>query len=103
MGSVTLEHRVNVLKAIASVPRLRILEALSDSDLCVSELTGAVGGDISTVSRHLNVLRNAGIVSSSRRGSHVLYHLLTPCVLSFFNCVDNVVRGSGQKDREMSP
>ena len=100
MGSVTLEHRVEVLKAIASVPRLRMLEALSGGDLSVGELTGAVGSDISTVSRHLNVLRNAGIVSSSREGSRVFYHLLTPCILTFFNCVDNVVRGTGHDTEE---
>lgn len=91
----TLEERVKVLKAIASAPRLMMLEALAGKDLSVSELTVVAGSDISTVSRHLSVLRNAGIVSSARCGPLVLVHLRTPCVLQFFSCVEKVL---GERD-----
>jgi DNA-binding transcriptional ArsR family regulator len=87
-----LEDRVKVLKAVASAPRLMMLEALAAGDLSVGELTAVAGSDISTVSRHLSVLRNAGIVSSARSGSQVMYHLRTPCVLQFCNCVEKVLR-----------
>ena len=95
LGSELLERRTGVLKAIASTPRLLILEALHREDLCVGELTVRVGSDISTVSRHLSVLRNAGIVSSSKEGSSVIYHLCTPCVLDFLTCIDKVIKFSG--------
>jgi len=96
MGSAMLERRVSVLKAIASAPRLTILDALYEEDLSVGELTSKVGSDISTVSRHLLILRNAGIVSSSKDGARVLYHLCTPCVLDFFSCIDKVIQASRQ-------
>jgi DNA-binding transcriptional ArsR family regulator len=96
MGTDIQELRVTVLKAIASTPRLKILEALYDEDLSVGELTSRIGSDISTVSRHLSVLRNAGILSSSKDGARVLYHLCTPCVLEFFSCIDKVIRASRQ-------
>jgi DNA-binding transcriptional ArsR family regulator len=102
-----LENRVTVLKAIASAPRLMMLEALVAGDLSVGELTAVAGSDISTVSRHLSVLRNAGIVSSARYGSQVLYHLQTPCVLQFCSCVEKVLSerecGSGKRPVHAGP
>lgn len=96
----TLAERVKVLKAIASVPRLAMLEALDAGDLSVGELAAVAGSDISTVSRHLSVLRDAGIVSSERSGSLVICHLVTPCVLEFCRCVEVRVRGgaAGEPD-----
>jgi DNA-binding transcriptional ArsR family regulator len=89
-----VERRSLVLKAIASTPRLLILEALRRRDISVGELTSIVGSDISTVSRHLSVLRNAGVVTSSKDGSMVIYHLCTPCVLDFLTCIDKVFQAS---------
>ena len=94
LTSDLLERRTSVLKAIASAPRLTILDALCSGDLSVGELTTKVGNDISTVSRHLLVLKNAGIVSSSKDGPSVIYHLCTPCILDFLSCVDNVIHNS---------
>jgi ArsR family transcriptional regulator len=75
-----------ILKALGSEPRLRIIERLAVGPQCVCQLTELLGVDQSTVSRHLGVLRSAGIVEGTRRGQHVDYRLLTPCVLSFLEC-----------------
>lgn len=50
-----------------------------------------------TVSRHLALLRNAGIVVDEKRGSQVFYRLRVPCVLNFFKCLEAVQRA----DRNM--
>jgi ArsR family transcriptional regulator len=50
-----------------------------------------VGADISTVSRHLSLLKNAGIVDDDKRGTQVFYSLKVPCVLNFFTCVESVL------------
>ena len=56
------------------------------------ELTELVGMDISTVSRHLSVLRNAGIIDDEKRGQKVFYSLKMRCVSGFFACVENALR-----------
>ncbi|MBD3366864.1 MAG: metalloregulator ArsR/SmtB family transcription factor [Candidatus Eisenbacteria bacterium] len=90
-----------VLKALASEPRLRIVERLSRGPECVCELTELLGSDQSTVSRHLGVLRSVGIVAGRREGQHVYYRLLTPCVLSFLGCAALVEReGASSPDDE---
>ena len=57
-----------------------------------------IGDDISTVSRHLAVLKNAGIVADEKRGVQVFYSLKVPCAVEFFSCVEfvlNAVAGEG--------
>ena len=91
-----LEERAGVMKAMAHPSRLYLVEQLSDGERCVCELTDGVGADISTVSRHLGLLRSAGIVESERRGQKVFYRLRTPCVLNFFDCIENVLNESDE-------
>ena len=50
-----------------------------------------IGTDMSTVSRHLAVLKNAGIIEDHKRGSQVYYKLRVNCVLDFFECVESVM------------
>ena len=86
-----LDRRAEVISALAHASRLIIVEELEAGDRSVGALTDAVGSDMSTVSRHLSVLRSAGIVSSSRDGNRIIYHLQTPCITSFFDCVQRVI------------
>lgn len=86
-----LDRRAEVISALAHASRLIIVEELKEGDRSVGELTDAVGSDMSTVSRHLSVLRGVGIVSSARDGNRIIYHLQTPCITSFFSCVQRVI------------
>jgi len=94
-----LKLRAGILKAMAHPTRLFVVEKLVDGPRCVCELTEMVGADISTVSRHLALLRNAGIVEDERRGNQVFYSLRVPCVLNFFGCVESVLR---ERERALS-
>ena len=87
------EKRARVLKALAHPTRLYIVDVLADGERCVHELTEMVGADMSTVSKHLSVLRSVGIVGDDKRGSEVYYSLRMGCVLGFFDCVEAVLRG----------
>jgi len=88
------EARAKIMKAMAHPSRLFILEELSKGERCVCELTEMIGADTSTVSKHLSILKNAGIVDTDKRGTQVYYRLVTPCVLNFFGCVETVLRGN---------
>ena len=85
-----LKAQARVLKALAHPTRLLLVEELARKPRCVCELRDAAGLDISTVSKHLALLRNAGIVEDEKQGLKVFYSLRTPCVLNFFKCVESV-------------
>lgn len=85
-------ERARVIKALAHPSRLLIVDELSRGERCVCELTELVGHDISTVSKHLSLLRQSGIVVDEKRGLQVYYRLKTPCVLNFFACIESVIR-----------
>lgn len=79
-----------VFKALAHPGRLLMLDELSRGERCVCELAALVGSEMPTVSRHLSLLKNAGIVDDEKRGTQVFYKLMTPCVMNFFHCVTSV-------------
>lgn len=84
--------RSDILKALAHPVRVLIVNALTDSDRCVCELNALANIDQSNISRHLAVLKRAGIIADRRDGMRVFYHLQTPCILKAFECALEVVR-----------
>ncbi|HNO80306.1 MAG TPA: metalloregulator ArsR/SmtB family transcription factor [Phycisphaerae bacterium] len=86
------EARAKVAKALAHPSRLLMLDALAEKELCVCDLTDLVGADQSTVSKHLAVLKNAGIVADRRDGVMIFYRLKVGCLSGFWKCVEGVLR-----------
>ncbi len=91
------EARARIIKALAHPTRLFLVDELSRGERCVCELTKMVGADMSTVSKHLAVLKAAGIVADEKRGSQVFYAIRCPCVLKFFECVETVLKTSARE------
>lgn len=89
-SNAKLREHAEIFKAMAHPSRLRIIEALATGKHCVNELTELVGSDMSTVSRHLAQLRNAGLVRDEKIGLQVFYELRCKCVLKFLECVENI-------------
>ncbi len=89
--------RARIIKAMAHPTRLLIVDQLAQREHCVCELRDLVGDDISTVSRHLSILKNAGIIEDEKRGTQVYYSLRVPCVLNFFGCVENVLKQNAKE------
>ena len=85
------EARARIAKALAHPSRLLILEALEEKERCVCELTELVGADQSTVSKHLAVLRNAGLVEDRREGTMSFYRIRVCCLAGFWQCVEGVL------------
>ncbi len=97
-----LEHRTKIIKALAHPARLLVVQTLAEGEHCVCELTELIGYDMSTVSKHLTLLRNAGIIEDEKRANKVFYKLKTPCVLNFLNCVERVLEESRQETVSMN-
>jgi ArsR family transcriptional regulator len=85
--------KAQVAKALAHESRLMIIDALQERDMCVSELTELVGSDQSTVSKHLSVLKNAGIVIDHKeRSNKVYYQLKVPSIQNFSMWAMHIIR-----------
>ena len=96
-----LDARATVLKAMAHPTRLYLIEELSREERSVCDLTAQIGVDVSTVSKHLSVLRQAGIVSDDKRGNQVFYRLRVPCIMNYFDCVESVLESRSQEYAEL--
>ena len=76
IASDELLHRIaEVLKAMADPTRLKILHSLHHGERCVSDILNVVGGSQANVSKHLSVLRRAGLVDCRRDGLNVFYRI----------------------------
>ena len=79
ISSEDAERLANALKVLAEPGRLRLLSlihAQPDGEACVCHLTGPVGLSQPTVSHHLKVLHDAGLVAREQRGSWVYYSVV---------------------------
>jgi len=95
-----LDAQARVIKALAHPTRLFLVEALCRQERCVCELAEAVGSDMSTVSKHLALLREAGIVADEKRGKKVFYSLRTGCARDFSSCAAAVVEETSRRRLE---
>ena len=95
------EARSKIIKSLAHPSRLFIVDELSRGRRCVNDLAGLVEADISTVSKHLSILRDAGVVRDEKEGARVYYSLRVPCVLNFFSCVETVMAENAREQAEL--
>lgn len=86
------ESQALIMKALSHPTRLFFVDVLARGERCVCELTDMVGADMSTVSKHLSVMKNAGIVTTEKRGASIYYSLKMKCVCNFFTCVNEVLK-----------
>ena len=93
------EARAQIIKAMGHPTRLFIVDELSKGERCVCELRDMIGADISTVSKHLSVLKQAGIVEDEKRGLQVWYNLRVTCILKFIGCVEDVLKANVKQAR----
>lgn len=85
------EARARIARALAHPSRLIMLEALEGRELCVCELTELVGVDQSTVSKHLAVLKQAGLVEDRKEGVMAYYRVRVCCLKGFWECIETVL------------
>ena len=85
------EAQVKIIKAIGHPTRLFMIEKLSQKECSVCELRDMIGDDLSTISKHLTVLKNAGLLSHDKRGSKVFYKVSIACVSKILTCTCNIL------------
>jgi len=85
------ELQAEVLKALAHPIRLAIVQFLSHEEKCVCHIVDYVGTSQSNISKHLALMKQAGILSDRKEGLSVYYRLNMPCALTFFQCVRDIM------------
>ncbi len=89
--------QARILKALAHPARLAMVDELACGERCVWELTDLVGSDISTISKHLSILRASGLIESEKRGTSVYYRLRCPCITQLLGCVEATMKEDVRK------
>lgn len=92
--------RAKVIKALAHPTRLFLVSQLAKKQQCVWDLTDQVGHDISTISKHLAILKSAGIVEDEKRGLQVCYKIRMACAGDFLECIDRLIQKAKKKLRK---
>jgi ArsR family transcriptional regulator, lead/cadmium/zinc/bismuth-responsive transcriptional repressor len=96
----TVDGLAEIFRVLGDPTRVRILDALSRSELCVGDLAEVIGLTESAVSHQLRVLRNTRIVRTRRAGRMIFYALDDRHVLALFRQgLRHVQEGGRQADR----
>jgi len=75
-----IQELSQALKALGHPTRLFIIETIRKEPTCVCELQRLIKADTSTISKHLSILRNAGLVTVRKQGTMVYYSLSCDCI-----------------------
>jgi len=96
---LSAKDRSVIVKAMAHPTRLLVMDVLTQGEKCVNELTNLAGCDVTTLSKHLALMRRAGLLQCEKRGVNVFYQIACPCFLEFFRCIDLIQRNQTRLKR----
>ena len=83
--------KAQLFQSLSHPVRIRVLELLVDGEKPVSELRDGVGVEASSLSQHLTVLKQSGLVTSRRRGNQVSYRITDDSVADFLAAARRVM------------
>jgi ArsR family transcriptional regulator len=93
--------KADILKAISHPIRLAIIDFLKNGEKSVTDIVKWIGGTQSNISKHLSVLKKAGIVDDRKEGVSRFYYLRIPCVINFSSCVSETLRKKVEQDKKI--
>ena len=96
-----LQFKAQVLKALAHPTRLALTELLMDGELCVCELIESLGLEQAIISKHLQVLRKAGLVVSRKDGLNIYYKIACPCIKKLLSEITTTIRQIANRQQEV--
>ena len=90
LDAAQTERLAGIFKALGHPVRLRLAVMLLEGERCVCELHAGSERDISTISSHLSILKNSGVLTSEQRGKNIFYRLCCPCLGDLIRCLSAV-------------
>jgi DNA-binding transcriptional ArsR family regulator len=101
MNQDIINFESRFLKAISQPTRLKILYFLKEGERCACEIIPGMKEDQSSVSRHLNNLKNAGILESRKEGVSVFYKIKDKRIFSILNLVDGILKSQVKEEAKI--
>jgi len=95
------EGQAFILKALGQPNRLQILDLLKDGERCVCEIFPPIHQEQANISKHLSILKQAGILESRKEGLHTYYRLKDQEVLELLKGVTKMLKDQGQEQKKM--
>ena len=89
------DPRIAILSALGQETRIAILEFLRDGERCVCEIFPAIGHEQSNVSRHLNLMQTAGLLTRRKEGPKIFYAVRTPEILELLDLAGVIAGKNG--------
>jgi DNA-binding transcriptional ArsR family regulator len=96
-----LEGQASILKALGQPTRLQILELLKDGERCVCEIFPAIHQEQANVSKHLSILKQAGILESRKDGLRILYRIKTPDVFTLLTGISKLLKAKASEQHRL--
>jgi len=93
-----IELKAEILKALGHPTRLAIVEMLAEGEKCVCKINDQIDADHSTISKHLSILKQVGLLSDRKQGLNVYYKLEVPCVMNFIGCITSVIESRANSE-----
>ena len=95
------EGQATVLKAMGQPTRLQILDLLKEGERCVCEIFPAIHQEQANVSKHLSILKQAGILDSRKDGLRIIYRIKNREVLDLLKIVSQMLKDQMQEQRKL--
>lgn len=92
MNNNLIELETNFIKALSQPTRLKIVYFLRGGERCACEIIPKMKEEQSTISRHLNYLKNAGILQSRKEGVSIYYKIKDKRIFSLLSLVDEMIK-----------
>ncbi len=94
-------YQAELLKALAHPTRLQILDLLKDGERCVCRIVPELQMEQSNISRHLNVLKKEGLVTSRKEGLKVFYKVNDPKIFELLDAGKDLLRNYWNQKQKM--
>lgn len=91
------ELTAHMFRALANPMRIFLLDKLRERPWCVCELAAEAGIGKSVASKHLSMLKEAGLVESRKVGTENQYSLAAPCVIELASCAEGTILTNRKK------
>jgi DNA-binding transcriptional ArsR family regulator len=101
MNQKILEGQASILKALGQPTRLQILELLKGGERCVCEIFPAIHQEQANVSKHLSILKQAGILESRKDGLRILYRIKTDEVFNLLAGISKLLKAQASEQHRL--